>query len=111
MRRSNLRGANLRGAYLEGADLRRAYLEEADLEGADLRRAYLLGADLRRAHLKEADLRTANLIGASFDYGSILTTRNWKEAIFSEGIKEQLDQFEKEMAEGHEADDVESGSK
>src|SRR5262245_14425370 len=53
---ADLRGADLRGAYLHGADLRGAYLH-----GADLRGAYLHGADLRGAYLHGADLRDALL--------------------------------------------------
>ena len=61
---ANLRGADLRDAYLVGADLRDAYLRGAYLVGADLRDAYLVGADLRDANLVGADLRDANLRGA-----------------------------------------------
>ncbi|MFY1847933.1 pentapeptide repeat-containing protein [Achromobacter dolens] len=57
--RANLRGADLRDAYLGGADLR-----DANLRGADLRDAYLGGADLRDAYLGGADLRDAYLGGA-----------------------------------------------
>ena len=60
LRGANLRGADLRVAYLSGADLRGAYLREANLRGADLRGANLYGADLRGA-----DLRAANLYGAN----------------------------------------------
>jgi hypothetical protein len=56
--------ANLGGADLRGADLRDAYLRGADLRGADLRDAYLGGADLRGADLRGADLRDAYLGGA-----------------------------------------------
>ena len=55
-KRANLRGADLRYAYLCGADLR-----YADLCGADLRYADLYGADLRNAHLGGVDLRDADL--------------------------------------------------
>jgi hypothetical protein len=54
----------LSGADLRGADLRGAYLSGADLRGADLRGAYLSGADLRGAYLSGADLRGADLRGA-----------------------------------------------
>jgi hypothetical protein len=67
---ANLRGADLRGAYLGGADLRGAdlggaYLGGADLRGADLRGADLGGADLRGADLGGANLGGANLRGAN----------------------------------------------
>jgi uncharacterized protein YjbI with pentapeptide repeats len=61
---ADLRGADLRGANLEGADLRGAYLRGANLEGADLEGANLRGANLRGANLRGANLRGANLYGA-----------------------------------------------
>jgi hypothetical protein len=48
--KTNLRGADLRGADLRDADLRGADLRDADLRGADLRDADLRGADLRDAN-------------------------------------------------------------
>ena len=69
LRDAYLSGADLRGANLRDADLRGAYLRDADLRGADLRDAdlrgaYLSGANLRGADLGDADLRAADLIGA-----------------------------------------------
>ena len=61
---ANLRGANLRGAHLRGADLRDAYLQGANLQGAYLRGAHLRGADLRDAYLQGANLQGAYLQGA-----------------------------------------------
>ena len=61
--RADLRGANLREAYLRGATLWGADLREANLRGATL-----WGADLRGANLWGADLRGANLLGADLDY-------------------------------------------
>jgi hypothetical protein len=65
----NLRGADLRSAYLDGADLRGANLREADLtctyftpgvdSNADLSGADLTGAILDRTNLSGADLRSA----------------------------------------------------
>jgi len=69
--KTNLRGANLRGANLRGADLYGANLRGADLRGADLYGANLRGADLRGANLRGADLRGANLRGADL-YGANL---------------------------------------
>ena len=54
--RANLRGANLRGAYLSGANLR-----DANLSGANLSDANLSGADLSGANLRGADLSGADL--------------------------------------------------
>jgi hypothetical protein len=67
--KTNLGGADLRGAYLGGADLGGADLGGADLGGAnlggaDLGDAYLGGADLRDAYLGGADLGGAYLGGA-----------------------------------------------
>ena len=62
--KSNLSGADLRGAYLSGADLSGANLSDADLSDANLRGANLSGADLRGAYLSGANLSGANLSGA-----------------------------------------------
>ena len=51
MTRDEILAAVAAKTNLRGADLRGAYLSEADLRGADLR-----GADLRGAYLSEADL-------------------------------------------------------
>ena len=61
---ADLSGADLRGAYLSDADLRGAYLSDADLRGADLSDADLRGADLRGADLSDAVLSGAVLSGA-----------------------------------------------
>ena len=58
-KRAYLRGADLRGAYLQYADLL-----GANLRGADLRGAYLQYADLQGANLRDTNLRGANLRGA-----------------------------------------------
>ena len=62
LRRANLEGANLEGAYLKGANL-----EGANLKGADLKGAYLEGADLEGANLKGANLGGAYLKGANLE--------------------------------------------
>ena len=72
--KADLRGADLRGAYLSKANLSRADLREADLRGvrlseanlsrADLREADLRGVRLSEANLSRADLRGADLRGA-----------------------------------------------
>lgn len=62
--RANLRGADLRDAYLQGTHLRGAYLQNANLQGAHLRDAHLQCADLRGAHLQGANLQCADLRGA-----------------------------------------------
>jgi len=62
--RSDLTGADLRGAYLRGVDLTGADLRGAYLRGADLRGAYLRGADLTGACLRGAYLTGTYLTGA-----------------------------------------------
>ena len=59
-KKADLRGADLRYAYLCYADLR-----YADLYGANLRNADLYGADLRNACLADVDLRDADLRNVS----------------------------------------------
>jgi hypothetical protein len=59
--RTDLRGANLIGAFFRSAFLVQADLRGAQLLGANLRDAALFGADLREALLSEADLRGADL--------------------------------------------------
>ena len=54
--KSDLYGANLRGANLAEADLRGADLRGADLREADLADANLYGADLRGASLYKTNL-------------------------------------------------------
>ena len=71
----DLRGAQLRGAFMYGIKLRGATLRRAILVGANLRhaelvatnlfRAELAGANLRHANLNYANLREANLLGAN----------------------------------------------
>ena len=61
LRRADLRGADLRYAYLKRADLRGADLRGANLHGADLRGADLYGTNLRGANLLHADLKGATL--------------------------------------------------
>lgn len=56
---TDLRGVNLKGAFLIGANLR-----DADLRGVNLTNAHLSDADLRGANLSGANLRGADLIDA-----------------------------------------------
>jgi uncharacterized protein YjbI with pentapeptide repeats len=84
-KRANLRGANLRDAYLGGADLgganlRDANLGGANLGGADLRDAYLGDADLGGANLRGANLGGADLGGAKFSEGTTMPGgETWKQ--------------------------------
>jgi len=76
---TNLRGADLRGAYLSDTNLRGAYLSDTNLRGADLRGAYLSGAYLRGTNLSGADLRDTNLRGADLS-GAYLRGANLRGA-------------------------------
>ena len=60
--------ANLKGADLRGVNLRDAFLGYANLKGADLRGVNLSHADLRGAKLKYANLNDANLRLAKLGY-------------------------------------------
>lgn len=64
--RTDLRGANLKGAHLE-----RASLAGAQLEGAILKKASIRGAWLVRANLEDAILDEANLEDATFWHASL----------------------------------------
>ncbi|MFC2343093.1 MAG: pentapeptide repeat-containing protein, partial [Negativicutes bacterium] len=66
---ADLRGANLRDAYLINANLKEANLSNTDLSGINLRNANLYDADLSgtnlcEANLSKADLSRTNLCGA-----------------------------------------------
>ena len=88
--RADLKGADLRGAYLRRADLRGAYLTEADLRGADLRGAYLTVADLKGADLTGAILIGADLTGVNL-YGAYLRGADLREVDFREAYITEAD--------------------
>ncbi|MGO9689158.1 MAG: pentapeptide repeat-containing protein [Syntrophobacteraceae bacterium] len=76
---ANLRGVNLRGAYLSeadlhGADLSGANLSEANLHEANLHGEDLSGADLSGAELFRADLHEADLSRAHLEHARIVQT-------------------------------------
>ncbi|WP_299905230.1 pentapeptide repeat-containing protein [uncultured Paracoccus sp.] len=78
---TDLRRANLLGAWLEGADLWQARLEGANLswarlEGANLSQARLEGAMLLGARLEGADLDEATLGGAALMSVDLAATMN-----------------------------------
>jgi len=90
--RKNLRGANLRGAWLSDASLCRAKLHNADLSGAHLEhadlgfaelqdanlcKAHLEGARLREAHLEQARLWDAHLEYANPTMGYLHGAEIW----------------------------------
>jgi len=85
LRGAFLQGANLRGADLQGAVLRGANLQGADLQGAFLRGANLQGANLRGADLQGAFLQHANLQGANLR-GAVLRGANLQGAKIADGI-------------------------
>jgi len=65
--KANMRGVILSEAQLFEANLQKANLRNALLRDTDLRKADLRGADLRGASLRGADLRGANLKGCRRD--------------------------------------------
>ncbi len=72
LRRTDLRGTNLKKAKLNGANLSEANLKNADLKGirlqdADLSHADLRGSELEGADLKGADLSHADLRGVELE--------------------------------------------
>jgi uncharacterized protein YjbI with pentapeptide repeats len=60
--KDDLRGVNLKDAYLDGADF-----TGSDLKGANLNGAYLSGANFNNADLSSADLKDAKLYSAHFN--------------------------------------------
>jgi pentapeptide repeat protein len=73
----NLQGALLVGASLKQADLYKATLREADLQAADFTCANLQATDLRGAQNLSEDM---------------LENTNWREAIFDQNVRTQLEQ-------------------
>lgn len=67
-----LTGANMQGTNLRKADLTEALLIGTDLKGANLREATLTNTNLRGANLEDADLHKAKLIGAKYNYKTVL---------------------------------------
>jgi uncharacterized protein YjbI with pentapeptide repeats len=57
-----LKGANLKDAYLDGADF-----TGVDLKGASFNGAYLSGANFNNADLSSADLKDAKLYSAHYN--------------------------------------------
>ena len=76
LKKTNLKGANLRSAMLAGTDLR-----EADLEGADLTGAMLVGANLSRAKLVNANFEEAMFLGVHLESADI-NGANFKNTAF-----------------------------
>jgi hypothetical protein len=101
LQRSNLGGADLRGAFLGGANLEGAFLGGADLEGAclleaNLEGAFLGGANLERAflwyaNLSRQDLRDTKSMSMVFLYRAILEQTQLTKDQLGEAIGEELD--------------------
>ena len=66
MRGVQLSAAKLRGSIFVGADLRSADLHDADLRGTDFR-----GADLQRINFRQVDLTDANLEDVDLQRGNM----------------------------------------
>jgi len=67
---TDLRGANLRNAYLSWADLSRACLHEAHLDDAQLQHAVFNDAHVQRAHFNAAHLENASFRNAEVEHAN-----------------------------------------
>jgi len=100
LRGADLCGANLRGADLRGANLRGADLRDADLRGANLRDADLCGADLRDADLRGADLcgekiKTFKVVSGAYKYTIIIMlTTDGKRIVKMGCMKKTLEEWD-----------------
>ncbi len=81
---ANFRGANLERANLMGVNMAGAFLAEANFRGANLLNASLEGADLRKVNLQGAKLTGVNFHGANF------TGANIKGADLSESLLNEV---------------------
>ncbi|HHX5114180.1 pentapeptide repeat-containing protein [Listeria monocytogenes] len=77
LKNTNLRLADLRGAYLSNANLRGANLRFADISNANLSNANLSNANLSIADLSNANLYNANLRGTDLSDAN-LNWVNWQ---------------------------------
>jgi len=80
---------------LDGADLSGANLSFADLSGADLIGTNLMGANLNGTDLSYVDLSGAKFMGVNFgpngpDPRNFVGCVGWEDAVFDEGVKEEL---------------------
>ena len=82
LRKTNLKYADLKGAWLIGANFRGTNLEKANLMGANLAGAFLVEANLKHANLLNANLEGADLRKANFE-GTKLTGVNFQGANFT----------------------------
>lgn len=82
LRKSNLKYADLRGAWLIGVNFRGTNLERANLMGANLAGAFLAESNLKNANLLNANLEGADLRKANFE-GVKLTGVNFQGANFA----------------------------
>jgi len=71
----DVKGANLRGAFLDRVRFDDSNLEHVDFMRASLRRADFRGAILKGAHLREAWLDGANFVGANLQDASLRLSR------------------------------------
>ncbi|MEP6017044.1 MAG: pentapeptide repeat-containing protein [Paracoccaceae bacterium] len=73
-RKPDLRGANLKGAFIVGLDLSDTSLLGIDLRGATGAWSNLQGSDLRYSELGTADLRFAQLDGSNLSHSNLVIT-------------------------------------
>jgi uncharacterized protein YjbI with pentapeptide repeats len=93
--RLDLRGTDLRGAYLVGASLEKLFLMDAHLEGASLMQSHLeetifLQAHLKRAYFTQAHLERAELAAAHLEH-AILQEANLEGADLQQAHLEGAD--------------------
>ncbi|PWD98234.1 pentapeptide repeat-containing protein [Marinilabilia rubra] len=80
---SNLISAKLKHTNLKNAEFQKAYLQDAILDGADIRGAKFEQADLNNAFFRKIKYNDADLL-------SIIRSKNWEKANFSEETKMKL---------------------
>jgi uncharacterized protein YjbI with pentapeptide repeats len=100
---ADLRGIDLRDAWLQGAKLRNADLREADLRNArlnsaDLRRCDLRGADLCGANMHKALLTGADLRGVRFAPIGVGNQRVCIAPASFEGVRWEREELERILA-------------
>jgi uncharacterized protein YjbI with pentapeptide repeats len=71
----DIRGANLRGTFLDRVRFNDSNLADVDFMRASLRRADFRGANLQGAHLRETRLEGVNFVGADLQDASLRLAR------------------------------------
>ncbi len=95
-RPADLRGANLRNAFMSAAYLRGAQMQGANLIEAQMERANLSGAQMEGADLSAAQMEGADLRGAQME-GAVLIQAHMKGALLIQAKMEAADLFGAQM--------------